>query len=357
MKYRLRGWNDAVSLYLINAACFLFFVLLLALPAQAVRRQFPPHRVQPDCQVQSYHTGHSDIQSPTRYGLLMMGGGTDVDQAFRWMIERSGGGDLVVLRSAGEDGYNDYLYRELGGLNSVTTFVIDSYAKALCPDVAKAIRQAEAIFFAGGDQSEYYSYWKDTPVHQAIEYLARTKKVPLGGTSAGLAILGQVIYSAEEGSIQSPDALADPFHPDLTLRADFLNLPLMRGVLTDTHFAERDRQGRFVTFLARTIHHQLTTVTALKGIAIDERTAALVDEQGLAQIVGAGSVWFFKPQYPPMTCVPHQPLHWNLPQAVHVQKLSGVSGQNVFDITHWKPISGQPESFYYSVDDGQLNIR
>jgi len=31
-------------------------------------------------------------------GIMMMGGGTDVDDAFRWLIGNSGGGDIVVLR-------------------------------------------------------------------------------------------------------------------------------------------------------------------------------------------------------------------------------------------------------------------
>ena len=31
-------------------------------------------------------------------GLVLMGGGTDVDAAFQWMCQRAGGGDFVVIR-------------------------------------------------------------------------------------------------------------------------------------------------------------------------------------------------------------------------------------------------------------------
>ena len=39
-------------------------------------------------------------------GLVIMGGGTDVDAAFQWMCERAGGGDFVVIRTTGTDAYN-----------------------------------------------------------------------------------------------------------------------------------------------------------------------------------------------------------------------------------------------------------
>ena len=42
-------------------------------------------------------------------GLVIMGGGTDVDAAFQWMCERAGGGDFVVIRTTGTDAYNPYI--------------------------------------------------------------------------------------------------------------------------------------------------------------------------------------------------------------------------------------------------------
>ena len=72
------------------------------------------------------------------------------------------------------------------------------------------IRNAEAMFIAGGDQSNYARYWKDTPVEDAINFVA-AKPAPIGGTSAGMAVLSEFVYSAEgEESLTSPVALADP---------------------------------------------------------------------------------------------------------------------------------------------------
>ncbi|MEQ9324206.1 MAG: hypothetical protein RIF41_33900, partial [Polyangiaceae bacterium] len=48
--------------------------------------------------------------TPTGPGLILMGGGTDVDAAFQWWMPYLSGGDIVVLRNTGSDGYNDYLF-------------------------------------------------------------------------------------------------------------------------------------------------------------------------------------------------------------------------------------------------------
>ena len=71
-----------------------------------------------------YVVGSSDdATTSTTAGQLLMGGGTDVDAAFVWMINKSGGGDFVVIRAAGTDAYNPYIY-ELGSVDSVETIII-----------------------------------------------------------------------------------------------------------------------------------------------------------------------------------------------------------------------------------------
>ncbi len=72
----------------------------------------------------------SDVSTSTEAGFVLGGGGKDVEEAMKLMIERSGGGDFVIIRSTGSTGYNDYLY-EMGGLNSVETLLIDSREKAI----------------------------------------------------------------------------------------------------------------------------------------------------------------------------------------------------------------------------------
>ena len=97
------------------------------------------------------------------------------------------------------------------------TFVFKNRNGSHQPFVIDHIKNAEALFIAGGDQSKYVDFWKGTPVEDAIHYLANVKKVPVGGTSAGMAILGEFLYSAmSNSSLTSAEALADPFDGDLT---------------------------------------------------------------------------------------------------------------------------------------------
>ena len=61
-----------------------------------------------------------------------MGGASENDEAMKWLLQKANGGDVVVLRSSGGNGYNNYLYSELGiSDNSVETLVITSVATEL----------------------------------------------------------------------------------------------------------------------------------------------------------------------------------------------------------------------------------
>src|SRR6185436_12956112 len=120
--------------------------LLLALLAGALA-QAKPYR--------SYITGSpADAHTKTSFGVAMLGGGGDVDEAYQWLCQKSGGGDFVVLRASGADGYNDYLWK-LCKLDSVESIVTLSRDAGSDPYVLQQVRNAEVIFFAGGDQANY----------------------------------------------------------------------------------------------------------------------------------------------------------------------------------------------------------
>ena len=113
---------------------------------------------------------------------MLQGGGTDVDENFVRMGARSGGGDFVVIRASGTDGYNPYILG-LCGCDSVETIVFKNRNAAFDAVRDRKIRNAEALFIAGGDQSQYVTFWKNTPVEDAIHYVAK----PSGPRSAGPA--------------------------------------------------------------------------------------------------------------------------------------------------------------------------
>lgn len=224
---------------------------------------------------------------PSGPGLILMGGGSEPDEAFVWWNTLHGGGDVVVLRTSGSDGYNDYFYSDIGGVDSVETLIVDSRAKANHPYVAWRIEHAEAVFLAGGDQSTYVEFWDGTGVDAALE-LAYGRGAVLGGTSAGLAVLGDRVFTAENGTVYSDEVLEDPYNTYMRFDDDVLALPLLAGVITDSHFAERDRMGRLVGFVARMRQDGLPQAL---GIGVDESTALLVGPNGVGEVVGSGAVY------------------------------------------------------------------
>lgn len=214
-----------------------------------------------------------------------MGGGVEPDEAFVWWQPYVNGGDVVVLRTSGADGYNDYLFTQIGGIDSVETLLVDTRALANDPYVRYRLETAEAVFMAGGDQATYLDAWKGTGVEDGL-HAAWDRGAILGGTSAGLAVLGDRVFSAANGTVYSDEALEDPFNPYMTFEDDFLDLPPLQGWITDSHFDERDRYGRLVGFLARWSVQGLPRY----GLGVDESTALVVGPDGQGTVVGSGQV-------------------------------------------------------------------
>ncbi len=245
--------------------------------------------------------------TPKGPGLILMGGGTDVDAAFEWWKDKLAGGDVVVLRTSGSDGYNDYLYDDIGGCDSVETLLVTSRDLADTDYVAYRIEHAEGIFLAGGDQAQYMLNWKDTRVEDAL-HAAYARGAVVGGTSAGCAVLGELVFAAYNDTVYSEEALLDPYNTYMQLDRDFLSFTPLTGVITDTHFAQRDRMGRLVGFLARVV--QDGWVSDALGLGIDEETALLVDAAGQGTVVGKGAVYALRSNGLPSVCTAGVPLDY-----------------------------------------------
>ncbi len=228
--------------------------------------------------------------------VVIMGGGPDVDEAFRWMIQRAGvtpgsGGRFVVIRATGTGAYNDYILDSSGaawpsyvggdalGLSSVETLVIPDMAAANHAFVNEKVGRADAVFIAGGDQSNYIKQWKGTRLNDTLNALLG-KRVPVGGTSAGLAVLGQFDFAALNGTVTSAQALADPLNKYMTIDPNpqtyatsstssaggFLVPTVLQRTLADAHLDERDRMGRLVAFTARMVGPDGTASGCAGGI-------------------------------------------------------------------------------------------
>lgn len=292
-----------------------------------------------------------------------MGGATEHNEAMKWFLNRADGGDVVVLRASGSDGYNDYLYSELGvTINSVTTFVINNASGAIDPYVLQKVENAEAIWFAGGDQYDYVSYFKDNAMEDTLNAFINVKQGVIGGTSAGMAILGSSYFSAQNGTVTSAEALGNPYHSRVTLGYnDFLNVPFLSNVITDSHYDDRDRRGRHSVFLARFSNDN--TARSF-GIACNEYTAVCVGSDGKGYVYGdypnyQEFAYFLQANcvsnYAPENCTSGTPLDWDRKgEAIKVYKVPGTNtGVNYFDLSDWESGSGG-EWQNWSVSNGNF---
>ncbi len=287
--------------------------------------------------------GNAEDVNPQLMGpaYLLGGGGTDVDRAIQWTIDQVRGCedcsktlDLVVLRflrDADQQAWNpdeeqpniqeDYLgYHELltdpqlklQGLDSIETFVFTNPTREVAnqSDIAEAIEKAEVVFLAGGDQCKYVRNFKGTAIESAIESV-QARGGAIGGTSAGAMIQGEWIFNACSDAVISEDALADPYE-DILFTDNLFQWPTLKGTIVDTHFYQRDRMGRAMTFVARLLRDGITD-RAL-AIGIDEHTSLVIDRQGIAQVMTddeKGSAYFIFGDRQPEVCEPETPLSFS----------------------------------------------
>jgi cyanophycinase-like exopeptidase len=305
------------------------------------------------------------IVSPQKK-LCLMGGATEDDNAINWWLQGAQGGDVVVIRVSGSlTSYNTYFSSATfnANLNSVETIIIPSIAAANHPYVKRRLREAEAIWIAGGNQNLYRTYWKNTAVDSAINWAYNSKGACIGGTSAGMMIQGQFYYYAGNSSVTSANALSNPFNTDMTLAYDdFLHIPYLQNVITDTHFDNPDRRGRLMSFLAR----NTTTVNKPLAIACDEYTAVCVDSNGMAKVFGGAPTYSDNAYFLQVNCVSPNapevlssgaPLTFNRNNAaVKVYHIEGdATGSKTFNLNDWQTANGGLWENWY-VQSGVFNF-
>jgi cyanophycinase len=308
----------------------------------------------------SYLLGDAaDVTTSPLGGTVLAGGSTDVDAAMRWMLQRANGGDVIVIRNAAEnelpwstvDAYNPYFFNELGvTINSVETILMNSRTVATNPEVIQKVQNAECVFFTGGDQTTYYKFIEGTGLEDALNYLKNTKKVTIGGTSAGCAIQSNYIFSAENGTIVTREALSNPFDSRLVLRNNFLNSPYLANTIADTHYNNPDRRGRHMAFMARMVVS--FGVSAPKGIGVDEKTAVCIDQNGRAFVFGSSYAYFLQQNgasNTPERCTSGSSLEWNRnKKAVKTYRVLGTAnGINYFDLSNWTTGNGGTWQYFY----------
>jgi|GEM_PF-384950 len=225
--------------------------------------------------------------------LCAVGGGSEdyhswSDIPYGWIVQKADSGKIIVLSANLEDRWIPNYFQWLGA-DTAFNCMIATASAANDSATYRAITQCRGVFIKGGDQWDYVANWRGTLTQQAIREVFLSGGV-VAGTSAGAAVLGDVVFDARYGSAVSRTALRNPRSLDLTLTTDFLSL--VPNCYFDSHFYERARFGRLLAIMAK---FQKDTGRQILGIGLESETAVCISPDGIGEVMGAGSAVFYYP--------------------------------------------------------------
>ncbi|MGY5036093.1 pre-peptidase C-terminal domain-containing protein [Streptomyces sp. 900116325] len=237
----------------------------------------------------------SDVNRPSWSGpaFTMNGDGGVVGSSMTKAIDtiRANTGSLDVVVLAGSAPTSGSTTPEcdtitgLTGVNSCTTWTLTAASDGNNTQLNTDIRNAEFVYFAGGDQCRYAA-WKGTALQASVQSVV-AKGGGSGGGSAGLHINSSIVYDACSASATSAGALANPYDRSVSFTTGMFNWPNYGDTINDSHFVARDRMGRTMAFIARAIKDGLTTQGTAWGVGIDEGGSSIyIDKNGLATLYG-----------------------------------------------------------------------
>lgn len=164
----------------------------------------------------------------------------------------------------------DATFRRLGARDVVAARP-QSREEANDPATVAVLDDVTGIFMTGGNQLKLSSLITGTPFGDAI-HDAYHRGATVGGTSAGASILAEHMIAFGAGGSTPKQRMSQ-------LSA---GLGLLRGVVIDQHFEQRNRYGRLLSLVAQS--------PSLLGIGVDEDTAAVISDGSRLEVIGRGAV-------------------------------------------------------------------
>lgn len=226
--------------------------------------------------------------------LLLVGGGTERDTpnswstpAFQWAVNQSTNKKaLIVHYETTSTFYPPYLMTACGAVFA-KNFTING-TNANLQATYDTIMNYDFVFFRGGDQSQYYNFYKNTKTAQAIQAKFDAGGV-IGGTSAGLHILSKVVYNAQDASVTPIETMSNVANSNITLRNDLFNL--FPGYVFDSHVAERGRFPRSIGFIVKWFND---TNEKIRALTVDDLTAMGIGSDNIATVFGTGAIGIYE---------------------------------------------------------------
>ena len=156
------------------------------------------------------------------------------------------------------------------GAGEVTVVDVSAREDTQSERALKALEEATAVFFTGGDQLHITALLGGTEMDRLVKR-RHGKGLLLGGTSAGAAMMSNSMLLGGDGEC-NPRSGAVEIGPGM----DFVV-----GACIDTHFSQRGRYGRLLTAVA---HYPQDL-----GLGLDEDTAIVVAGNEF-EVIGSGAV-------------------------------------------------------------------
>jgi cyanophycinase len=213
--------------------------------------------------------------------LFLMGGGSRPPEMIARIITEAGYGLILPMASAEPDSAIFYGKAQFSDQHVNNIFGFNYRSGNINKLSLDSIANARLIYIAGGDQNRFMEFVSGTPLETAI-FRAFTNGSVIAGTSAGAAVLGELMITGNE--LRYPD-----YSPTFnTIESENLELKpglgLLQNILIDQHFVKRSRYNRLLT--------SILEYPELTGIGIDEATALLIKGKE-AEVIGESQVVVF----------------------------------------------------------------
>ncbi|MDX9996239.1 MAG: cyanophycinase [Rhodocyclaceae bacterium] len=220
--------------------------------------------------------------------LLIVGGGdTPIEVQERFVALAGGPGRariaLLPMASTQYDEEAREVEADFRKLGAETRLLNISHEEAQQEAVGRQLREFDAYWFLGGDQSRLAGVLVGTAALEVIERRYE-EGATIGGTSAGASVMSSVMLT---GRARQP---RDAEEIELSnIARDIIDVSkgfgFFKGAIVDQHFMMRPRYNRLIS--ATLDHPQLV------GVGIDEETALLVRPDGVWEVLGRYYVKLF----------------------------------------------------------------
>jgi cyanophycinase len=165
------------------------------------------------------------------------------------------------------------------GVKNVKIIDIRKREQAENPEYIERLKNADVIFFTGGDQLKITSILGGTPVLENIKSRYFNEKCIIAGTSAGASAMSEtMIYEWE---------ITEAFHKGKVHLTS--GIGLVKNVVIDSHFIKRGRFSRLMDIV--------TTNPGNIGLGLGEDTGVVIHQGHLLESIGNGLTVIFDGQH------------------------------------------------------------